>query len=618
VRALLLSFALAFASAAQTPASGQESPSDIVLITVDTLRRDYVGCYEHSRTVTPAIDSLCRDGIRFDQAITAAPITNTSHASILTGLLPSQHGVSDFGIPLGAQHHTIAEQLKARGYQTAAFIGAVILDSTALAPGFNRGFDTYDNFPSKGDHWTTIERRAEVVVQHASNWLKQHASGKRFIWVHLYDPHDPYEPPAPFSTRFGKDAYGGEIAYADAQIAKLVALLKAQGRYGNSAIFLLSDHGEGLGDHGEKTHGIFLYDSTLRIPLIAKLPKNRRAGTTVPEEVSTTDILPSIAEIAGAPVPAGVGGKSLLSAFKAADRVVISETDYPLRFGWAPIKSARTVADKYIDAPRPEYYDLHSDPGETKNIYAPWTEQVQERRAEIAQHRRKNPPGAPPVPASTVNELQALGYLGTVVGSTTAADLSSLPDPKDKIEVQNLIHHGMMAQDRGRVREARDSFSKAVALDQQSPNALLLLGTAELKDGAYEQAAAHLQSAAALRPDDAAVATAYGEALYRTGDLQHALGVLQKAATANPGLYRVRALLGEIFLKQNALDQAADQLEAAILIDPAQAPAYITFAKVRAAQGDIPGAQAQLSVLLKSDPNNTEAKQLLESLKRSQ
>ncbi len=207
---------------------------DVILVTIDTLRADHVGCYGYKRIKTPALDQLCADGVRFDHAITAAPITNSSHASILTGLYPSNHGVSDFGVPLSSAHVTIARLLKQQGYKTGAFIGAVILDSKALAPGFDRGFDTYANFPEKPpttSRWERVERRGAEVVKRANAWLAANQVGPLFAWVHLYDPHDPYEPPAPFAQRYKDRPYDGEIAYADSALAELLATLKRQGRY---------------------------------------------------------------------------------------------------------------------------------------------------------------------------------------------------------------------------------------------------------------------------------------------------------------------------------------------------------------------------------------------------
>jgi len=254
---------------------------DVILVTIDTLRADHVGCYGYLPAKTPTLDALAGDGFRFANAFTPSPITNTSHASILTGLLPSSHGVTDFGIPL-AGHQTLAEKLKTTGYQTAAFIGAIILDSATLSPRFDRGFDFYDNFPADApaigkegkptSRFGRVERRAGEVIAHAETWLAAHprSAGPRFVWVHLYDPHDPYEPPEPFAAQFKDQLYDGEIAYADSELGKFIAHLKQRGEYDRSLIVVTGDHGEGLGEHKEETHGIFLYDSTLHVPLIMK------------------------------------------------------------------------------------------------------------------------------------------------------------------------------------------------------------------------------------------------------------------------------------------------------------------------------------------------------------
>jgi arylsulfatase A-like enzyme len=241
------------------------------LVTIDTLRADRVHCYGYSRISTPALDSLASDGIRFDRAFTPSPITNTSHATIMTGLLPSAHGVNDFAIALASPHATWAELLRKQGYRTAAFIGSTILDSKTLAPGLDRGFDFYDNFPQHSrskPRWGRLERRAMVVVQHAETWLDAHSAGPHFVWVHLYDPHDPYEPPPPYSRIYNDRLYDGEIAYADSALRHFLAYLKQRRWYDEALIIAVGDHGEGLGEHHENTHGIFLYDSTLHVPLI--------------------------------------------------------------------------------------------------------------------------------------------------------------------------------------------------------------------------------------------------------------------------------------------------------------------------------------------------------------
>ncbi len=308
--------------AANLFASAKTSPPDVFLITIDTLRADHVHCYGYANVQTPALDGLAKDGIRFAEAFTPSPITNTSHASILTGLLPGSHGVTDFAVPLAATHATIAGLLQAQGYHTAAFIGAVILDSKALAPGFDRGFDFYDNFPEHPQttsRWGRLERRGMDVVQRAEQWLNGHPAGPHFVWVHLYDPHDPYEPPAPYSELYKNRLYDGEIAYADSALAHFIAYLKETDRYSSSIIVTVGDHGEGLGEHHEDTHGIFLYDSTTHVPLIVKLPGGLEAGTTVTAQVRTIDIVPTLLDLVGITATQTEDGESLRTYFAGKD-----------------------------------------------------------------------------------------------------------------------------------------------------------------------------------------------------------------------------------------------------------------------------------------------------------
>jgi arylsulfatase A-like enzyme len=423
-----------WAQPSSAPAAAASSAPDVFLITIDTLRADHVGCYGYKDVETPTLDSLAADGIRFTHAYTHSPITNTSHTTILTGLLPSVHGVTDFGVPLSPQHVTWAELLKKQGYQTAAFIGAVILDSNQLAPGLDRGFDFYDNFPAKTEtkeRWGRVERRAQTVVDHAEAWLSQHPAGSnseapRFMWVHLFDPHDPYEPPPPFSEKYASHLYDGEIAYADSALGHFIATLKKSGIYQNAIIIVVGDHGEGLGEHDEDTHGLFLYDSTLHVPLIIKTPAAAHRGTVVDALVRTTDILPTVLTLTNTPPPAELNGESLVPYFDNQSqpaRSLFGETDYPLRWGWAPIRALREQNAKLIEAPRPEFYDLQSDPRELKNLYSLQPANAQsptgtqpELQAEMAKWKAKLPP--PPA------------------GSQSTANL---PDPKDKIEVQRMM-----------------------------------------------------------------------------------------------------------------------------------------------------------------------------------
>src|SRR6266568_4459172 len=539
--------------------SRKSSPPNIFLITIDTLRPDHIHCYGYDSIQTPALDGLASDGIRFTQAFTPSPITNTSHTTILTGLLPSSHGVTDFAVPLAVTHPTWAELLKAKGYHTAAFVGAVILDAKSLAPGLDRGFDFYDNFPEHSQsksRWGRVERRGMDVVQHAKTWLNAHPTGSRFVWVHLYDPHDPYEPPPPYSDIYKDRLYEGEIAYADSALGNFVQYLKKRGWYEGSLIIVVGDHGEGLGEHHEETHGIFLYDSTIHVPLIVKLPHQNGSAKIIAAQVRTIDILPTALDLAGVESPASLDGKSLkpyLAGSEATDRIAIGETDYPLRFGWAPLRSVRTEEMKFIEAPRPELYDLHADPQELNNKY-----------------KREN---------AAAQKLESL--LPTQDSDSKA--IQSLPDPKDKIEEQNLLHQAMIASDDNRTSDARAALEKALELDPKSPTALRQLGELEFQAGEYAKAAGHLKRAREVRPDDATAAFLQGEALQKTGDLAGARDALEQSLKLVPGQFEARLLLSQTYLKLNDAKAAEDQAEAALLLQPESVDAAIAVARAQIA-----------------------------------
>jgi choline-sulfatase len=612
----LVSLFVAVASSWGQVNQRKKIPPDVFLVTIDTLRADHVHCYGYSQISTPALDSLASDGILFDSAFTPSPITNTSHATIMTGLLPSAHGVTDFAIPLAITHATWAELLRKQGYRTAAFIGSTILDSKTLAPGLDRGFDFYDNFPphtrSKA-RWGRLERRAMVVVQHAETWLNAHRARPHFVWVHLYDPHDPYEPPPPYSRTYNDRLYDGEIAYADSALRHFLAYLKQRRWYDEALIIAVGDHGEGLGQHHENTHGIFLYDSTLHVPLILKLPAHQHAGENVAAQVRTTDLLSTVLDWLDIPAPAGLNGQSLrgyLVGNEGADRTAFAETDYPLRFGWAPLRSVREGGGKFIEAPRPELYDVHSDPQEAHNQYAPWDPTVQKLRASLAELRARlgptQQPSAAAVGKDTTDELRALGYLGTAdaLSSTNVQEPSLLPDPKDKIEEQNLLHSAMLASENGRSVDARTALTKALEMDPDSAPALLQLGQLELNSGNGETAAQYLRKAREVRPDDAAADFYYGKALLLTGDVASARDALERSLKLQPGQFSTRLLLGQVFLKLRNPKAAEDQLQAALLLEPKNAEAQLELARAMIANGEFSDAEAQLRSLSKIQPRN--------------
>ncbi len=574
-----------------SPATGQAqkkaSQPDVYLITIDTLRADHVHCYGYENIQTPALDGLAKDGIRFTQAFTPSPITNTSHTTILTGLLPSTHGVTDFAVPLAPTHATLAELLKQNGYRTAAFIGAVILDSKTLAPGLDRGFDFYDNFPAQSQtksRWGRVERRGLEVVQRAEAWMTAHPAGPRFAWIHLYDPHDPYEPPPPYSQTYKDRLYDGEIAYADSALLGLIGYLKKNGRYDNAFIVVVGDHGEGLGEHHEDTHGIFLYDSTTHVPLIVKTPFKQPAQSQpdriVKAQVRTTDILPTLLDGLSITLPERLDGASLKQYFDGSeekDRTAIGETDYPLRFGWAPLRSVRAQGFKFIEAPRPELYDLRADPGELTNHYQPADVTVQKFRDMLAEVKSKaspSPPAGAATPASD-DALKALAYQGRSGAGVPAetSEASRLPDPKDKIEEQNLLHRAMIASDDNRTGEARQALERVLQLDPRSPTALRQLGELELRTEDYARAAEHLRLAREVRPDDFTAAFYEGQAREKIRDFAGARNALEASLKLSPEQFPARLLLGQVYLALKDLKNAEDQFEAALLMQPKSAEA---------------------------------------------
>jgi len=612
-----------------SPSIGQAAPKktvrpNVFLVTIDTLRADHVHCYGYQRVETPAIDALASDGFRFAQAFTPSPITNTSHTSIFTGLMPSTHGVTDFAVPLSPAHPTWAELLHKQGYNTAAFIGAVILDSKSLAPGLDRGFDFYDNFPERSptkSRRDRVERRGMVVVQHAEAWLSAHPTGAHFVWVHLYDPHDPYEPPAPYSQIYKDHLYDGEIAYADSALANFIAYLKKHDWYANSVIVVVGDHGEGLGEHHEDTHGIFLYDSTTHVPLIIKLaaaPAGDKSKV-IDAQVRTTDILPTVLDLVGAPDLQEKDGESLKAYFAGSEpaaRTVFGETDYPLRFGWAPLRSVRAEGIKFIEAPRPELYDLHRDAGELDNKYEPWSVQVQKSRGMLAALRPNKPPpesSRSAVGEGTINELKALGYLGSAdAGSATnVPEPFLLPDPKDRIEELNLLHAAMIASADNRAAEARQSLEKVLQLNPKSPTALRDLGELELHAGDYAKAAQHLKEAMEVRPDDASVAFHQGQALEKIHDLAGARDALETSLKLLPGRFQARLLLGQVYLALKDAKAAEDQFEAALLLQSNSVEAQLALAKAQIAESNFDEALRQLETLSQIQSNNAEVFELL-------
>jgi choline-sulfatase len=407
--------------------------ASVVLISIDTLRADHLPVYGYSKVETPALDSLARDGVLFENAYSHVPLTLPSHTTLFTGLLPFENGVRDnTGYTLDPARPTLAEVLRQSGYATGGVVSAIVL---AKASGIARGFQFYDDaieVAEPGVSLGSLQRSGFASEQIAEKWIVDNTVPPFFFFLHIYEPHTPYEPPEPFASRYPDRPYDGEVAAADAIVGKWLTFLKRRGLYENSIVVLLSDHGEGLGDHGEDEHGLLLYRESIRVPLIIKLPGNRRHGERVAGPAGLVDVFPTVAGLLGIPTPAGLSGLSLLGRQETArDRALYSETLFPrYHFGWSDLASLETEGFQYIHAPAPEAYDLAADPREQRNIASERAPDFRRLRAQMmAMARPRKPPG--PSDPEAVKRLAALGYIGASPASEGA---ENLPNPRDHLD----------------------------------------------------------------------------------------------------------------------------------------------------------------------------------------
>ncbi len=443
LRLTLLAAALAGLAAVWRRAEVQP-PTIVVVITLDTTRADRLSPYGFMDAEMPALDRLAREGVVFDQATSVAPLTLPAHTSLFTGLFPPGHGVRDNADPaLAAGHTTLAEILRDKGFCTGAFVSSVVLHPDR---GLAQGFEQYLGVSANdGRGPRALQRPADAVVSDAIRWLEDVGTCPVFLWAHLYDPHRPYEPPEPYRSRHF-DPYIGEIAFADSQIGRLLEALERRGLLDRTVVVVAGDHGESLGEHGEEDHGIFVYESVLRIPLIIRPPGGARDASSPPrrvgEVVRLVDVMPTLLELVGLPVPPmdGVSLVGLMGGRGAGPgREAYAESMYPARFGWSPLRTLREGRYKLIEAPRPELYDLERDPFETRNIHAERAGVAQAMTARLQTIAQGGPEPAvgAEVPTDVRDRLQALGYVGSAPRPPRRSEGS--PDPKDCIGVRNTM-----------------------------------------------------------------------------------------------------------------------------------------------------------------------------------
>ncbi|MFQ5738918.1 MAG: sulfatase-like hydrolase/transferase [Acidobacteriota bacterium] len=587
-----------------------EALPPIILISIDTLRADYLPMLGASDVRTPALQDLARKGIVFTQAVTSTPLTLPAHTSLMTGTYPLFHGVRDnSGYRLPPEIPTLAETLQKRGYTTAAFVASAVLDHRF---GLNRGFETYgDEFGETSVlRGVLAERRADEVVDRAIQWLRRKRSPRLFLWVHLYDPHAPYEAPGSFLDR----GYKGEIEYVDGQIARLFEELKKQQLLDSSLIVVVSDHGEDLNQHGEPTHGFFIYDTVLRIPLIVKLPANLSAGTRVEDQVRLIDVAPTILQVLRIPDSPVWQGKGLLGAAlgKRAEQLEsYSETLYPsLHFGWSSLSCLRAEGFKFIQAPQPELYNLREDPEEKRNLYASRRALANQFGGRLRTLRSQFAAGRTPQKVELDPELRerlgALGYL-TLSTDTPALETASGADPKEKIGVYAEVYRGMEAYTGKSFRRALAHFKKAVSEDSLVPLAHDYLGSTYLALDDTASAISAYKKAAELAPRRAEIVTNLAYAYLKAGQLGEAASGFQLATQLDSANWQPWQLLGVTFSRQGQVEAAVQAFEQALSRSSSNRQVLFNLGTLRQQQGKFLLAVEIFRKLVDVAPRDAEA-----------
>ena len=598
-------------------ATAATTPPNLLLVTIDTLRADRVGAYGYAAGDTSTLDRLAREGVLLDDATVQVPETRPSHASLLTGRYPYEHGIRDnYSPPLPPGLPTLATVLRAQGYDTAAFIGAY---PVAAASGLNRGFDRYDDPFGSGSTATTednrVERSAAEVVDAAIAYLRQPRVRPFFVWVHLFDPHYPYEPPPPYDRRFAKKPYDGEVAYADAQLGRLVAQLDQSGLRGQTLIVVTSDHGEGLGEHEEDEHVLFAYDSTLHVPLVFSWPGVLAAGSRVAGQFRSVDLMATTLGLLGWPAPA-TSGQSRAEVVRRGGRLPDNESYVEalfgqLRFGYAPLRALRAEGWKLIDLPKPELYRLTEDPGETQNLI--------DSRSAVAAKMREHlrtydiDPGAAVTAKASVDPAvsERLAALGYVEGGPTHSPAVAGADPKDKLREFQAYRRDMFEAMRLFHKNEPDRAIPILARLGQSGtasfNVQYFLGRSLLQKGRFAEAAEALEKAVEMAPQAAAahvyLARAWGEA----GRLDRAQAVLDDATRMEPRNVEFQRERATLLLQRGDLAGARVAVDRALVLQPKDARALALLSACLRLSGDVPRALAEAREAVRLDARAPDA-----------
>jgi choline-sulfatase len=595
-----------------TPAPGpdQRNARNLVLISIDTLRADRVGAYGYQPARTPAFDSVARDGVRFDRAYAPAPITLTSHASLLTGRYPPGHGARHNGMAMNANVPTLATTLQTAGFATAAMVSAFPLDRRF---GLQHGFSEYDDVIERDSNGRPLNERPGIeTARRARLWLDAHRGQRFFLWMHLFEPHAPYGDPSAANGRSVSARYDEEIATADRAVAMLLDGLGDAAA--STLVVITADHGEAFGEHGEIGHSVFVYDTTLRVPLVLRGP-GVPAGGTVGAAVSLVDIAPTSLELLGV-TGFDADGVSLVESMrsgKSRDRSLYAESFAPLfDFGWSPLRSVRAASWKYIAAPKAELYDLASDSNETRNLQSADPQRAAQM---LAQVERYSPPhaSAAPVNAETTNRLRSLSYFS----GTRSESAGARPDPKDRIALASrlaTVTSGEVSGD-----ELIAALESILKDDPGNPQAHLRLAYAQIDRGRCGQAEPHLRAAIDAQIPSADAALGLAQCRAQAKDSAGAQRALEIARAIEPGNPVVEANLGLMALARDDAKSAIPLLQSALTRDPGLLEARFNLARALARAGRrqeaLQEAQTLLGQLPQNAPQRAEVSRLIEALK---
>ena len=627
------------------PLLAPRAPANVLLVSIDTVRADRLGAYGYRGAHTPRLDALARSGLRFERATTVVPLTLPAHSSLLTGTFPAWHGVRDNGgFYLGDDQVTLAEVLRDRGFRTGGFVGAFVLDRRwGIARGFERYFDDFDLSKFEGGGgMDSVQRRGDEVVARAVEWLAEDEKRPFFAWVHLYDPHTPYDAPEAFASRFPKTpsgAYDAEIAWTDSLVGRLIDSL-GQRRLERTVVVVVGDHGEALGEHREQTHGFFVYDETIQIPLFLAGPGI--ASGVVHEQVRIVDVLPTVLELLGLESPPQVQGVSLL--LRGGERQglpALAESWYPrYHYGWSELASLRDGRYKLIRAPRRELYDLESDPEESRNLAEEDPQRadameaaLRELTARVARDEANRGPQV--LDSETAERLQALGY---VASGVSPRHLEERPrgDPKDKIDLYNLLKKAGTAASEDRLDEAIVMAHEALERDPEIVEGHMLLGNFERKAGRLAAAVAAYRAALGIDPEHQGalynLATTYktlgrfedarlgferahvldprnGRVVWQLADLhmqRHRLpdaeSLLKDAIEQGVDVPRFRLKLGECYIEMKRWAEAETTLREAVRLQPELKTAHYNLALVYEGRGELAEAAAEYEAELAQNP----------------